>query len=157
MKKIILAAFFVAALNFGASMNASAQSTYKNALGMRVDFGTGGTYVGFSGKHFFNANNAGEAMLLFGSGVTLLGFEYQYHGQIQNAPGLMWTAGIGPALAFGGGTELLFRPIVGLDYKINNVPLNMGFDWRPYFTTASGVSNRFQAARFGLAFRYTLN
>ena len=158
MRKIILAAVVVVALQLGFSNTSSAQSSYTNALGMRVDFGTGGSFVGFSGKHFFNENSAGEAQILFGTGVTLIGLEYQYHGAIQNAEGLRWVAGLGPAIAIGSGvgstTDLLFRPVVGLDYKINNVPLNLGFDWRPYFTTAKEASPKFQASRFGLAFRY---
>jgi hypothetical protein len=156
MKKLMAAAMVVAAFVLG-STNAEAQSTYKTGLGMRIDFGTGGTYVGPSAKHFFNANNAGEAHFLFGTGVSVLGLEYQYHGQIPNAEGLRWVAGLGPSIAFysnQGGTHLWFRPLVGLDYKINNVPLNFGFDWRPIFTTQSNVTNRFEAARFGLAFRY---
>lgn len=155
MKKFMAFALLTAAILIG-SNQVSAQSSYKTGVGMRIDFGTGGTYVGPSVKHFFTANNVGEAHFLFGSGVSILGVEYQYHAPIPNAAGLRWYAGLGPALAFskGGGTELLFRPVLGLDYKINNVPLNFGFDWRPYFSTASGVTNRFQAARFGLAFRY---
>jgi hypothetical protein len=166
MKKIFTATLLMTALVFGVIITASAQrgSSYKNALGMRVDFGTGATLVGFSGKHFFDAHNAGEAQLLFGTGVTILGVEYQYHGEIPNAAGLRWYAGLGPALAFTsskysyngkGQTSLLLRPIVGLDYKINNVPLNIGFDWRPIFGTGEAYEgNRFTAARFGLAFRY---
>ena len=158
IRKFLLGAFLMGALQFGLQNEANAQSTYKTAVGMRVDFGTGGSFAGISGKHFFNENSAGELQLLFGTGVTLLGAEYQYHGDIQNAQGLKWYAGLGPTLAFGrfGGTELLLRPVVGLDYKINNVPLNAGFDWRPTFSTASGVTSRFTAARFGIAFRYTI-
>lgn len=132
----------------------STGGSYNSGVGMRVDFGTGGTLVGISGKHFFNPNNAGEAYLLFGSGSTAIGAEYQYHGSIQNAEGLKWYAGLGPNILFykGGGTDVLFRPLVGLDYKIVNVPLNIGFDWRPAFQVTHGTT--FQAARFGIAFRY---
>jgi hypothetical protein len=44
--------------------------------------------------------------------------------------------------------------VLGLDYKINNVPLNFSFDWRPAFVVTHGTS--FNAARFGLGFRYAM-
>lgn len=154
MKRILSVALLVAAFNFGASAQRGAD--YKTAVGLQVDLGTGGTWVGPAVKHFFDAHNAGEGQLLFASGAVILGLEYQYNGAIANAPGLKWYAGLGPALAFstsqGGGTDLFLRPLVGMDYKINNVPLNFAFDWRPAFQLTHGTE--FTAARFGLGFRY---
>jgi len=131
-------------------------TSYVNALGLRVDFGDGGTLVGFSGKHFFSPTGAGEAYVLFGNHTTLIGAEYQYHGAIQNAAGLKWNVGLGPNVAFyeGGGSNFFIRPMLGLDYKIANVPLNLGFDWRPLIRVTHGSD--FEPARFGLAFRFTL-
>ena len=150
MKKILFATLLIV------SLEASAQygSGYKTGLGMQVDFGTGSTLVGFDAKHFFDQHNVGEAQLLFGTGVVVLGAQYEYHGDIQNAAGLKWYAGFGPQIAFvkDGGTDLLLRPLIGLDYKINDVPLNFSFDWRPAFQATHGTG--FEAARFGLAFRY---
>lgn len=154
------------ALQVGASHKAAAQkgTDYTNAIGMRIDFGSDyGTYAGISGKHFFDTNNAGEAQVLFGSNSTMINLEYQYHADIPNAAGLKWYAGFGPGIAFSkkyyhyygyssGGTEVLLRPSVGLDYKVNNVPLNFAFDWRPAFVVTHGTD--FNAARFGLGFRY---
>ena len=159
-------------LTTAGTANAQKGSTYENAIGMRLEVGSDyGTQVGVSGKHFFDAHNAGEAQVLFGNRITMINLEYQYHGDIPNAAGLKWVAGIGSGIAFskkyssydyywesyystGGGTDILIRPVLGLDYKINNVPLNFSFDWRPAFVVTHGTS--FAAARFGLGFRYAL-
>jgi len=148
--------FLCVALCFLFVQQASAQkgSSYDNAVGMRIEFGNKyGTWAGFSGKHFFSDNVAGELMLLFGDGVTLLEPELQYHGDIENAAGLRWVLGFGPGFAFGNGsTDILLRPLAGLDYKIQDVPINLTFDWRPAFVITHGTD--FNAARFGLGIRY---
>lgn len=51
-----------------------------------------------------------------------------------------------------GGTDVLLRPTVGVDYKVNNVPLNFSFDWRPAFVVTNGTD--FNTATFGLACRF---
>ena len=137
------------------AQNKSTGSSYENAVGMRIEFGNSyGTLVGFSAKHFFNDNAAGEMQVLFGDHFIILEPEIQYHGDITNAAGLKWYVGFGPGFAFasGGATDVLLRPMVGLDYKINEVPLNFSFDWRPAFVVTH--STTFNAARFGLALRY---
>jgi hypothetical protein len=60
--------------------------------------------------------------------------------------------GGGTGFAFGDQFNFLLRPLAGLDYKINDVPLNFTFDWRPAFVLTHGTD--FNAARFGLAVRY---
>jgi len=152
MRKIsFLALFFI-----GLCINqANAQSTYKTAAGVTIDFGTGQTMVGPALKHFFQPNHAGQFEVLFGDNYTIIEAFYQYHGQIENAAGLKWFAGIGPGVGlYEGGSNFLIRPLGGLDYKINNVPLNFHFDWRPTMTFFDGDSD-FEAARFSLGFRFT--
>ncbi|MBS1659586.1 MAG: hypothetical protein JST68_00905 [Bacteroidetes bacterium] len=147
--------FLCMALSFFFVQQASAQkgSSYENAVGFRVDFGDGTTFAGVTGKHFFSDNIAGEAMVLFGDHATLVEPELQYHGDIANAAGLKWLIGFGPGFIFGGGTtNVLLRPLAGLDYKIQDVPINFTFDWRPAFQITHGSD--FTAARFGLGIRY---
>lgn len=131
-------------------------SSYTNAAGMRIELGSDfGTLVGFSFKHFFSEHAAGEMQLLFGrNNSIILEPEIQYHGDIANAEGLKWYVGFGPGFAFasGGESDVLLRPMVGLDYKIKQVPLNFAFDWRPSFAVTHG--SHFTPARFGIVLRY---
>lgn len=89
--------------------------------------------------------------------------EYQYDADVPNAAGLKSYAGFGPGIALSkkyyhyygyssGGTDVLLRPSVGLDYKVDNVPLNFFFDWRRAFVLTHGTD--FNAARFGLGARF---
>lgn len=173
-KKFLSVAALAIALQIGTSDKAAAQkgSNYTNAIGMALEVGSDyGTQVGVSGKHFFSPNNAAEAQVIFGNRLTMINLQYQYHGDIPNATGLKWVAGVGPGIAFskkyssysyyedyyysvGGGTDVLLHPVLGLDYKINNVPLNFSFNWTPAFVVTHGTS--FTAARFGFGFRYAM-
>jgi len=132
----------------------NAQSTYRTAVGLTIDFGRGPTLVGPAVKHFFRPNQAGQFEVLFGNNYTQIDALYEYHGPIENAAGLKWYAGIGPGVGlYDGGSNFLIKPLGGLDYKINNVPLDFHFDWRPTVTFYDGGSD-FEPARFSLGFRY---
>ena len=153
MKKILLA--FSALLLIGAAQQTKAQS-YKTAGGLFIDFGNGATWVGPSVKHFVNQNGAVQGAVLFGDGVTALSAEYSYNEAVKNAQGLMWNIGVGPQVAFGhGSTDVLIRPIAGLEYKVPSVPIDFGFDWRPAWGLTHG--SHFEAGRFGIAFRYVFH
>ncbi len=147
--------FFVACFLLLGTLAISAQSNYATALGLGIDFGDGQTLVGPSVKHFFTENHAGLGELTFGDNVTFLTLMYQYHKEFPNADGFQWFAGGGPSIAFfDGDSDVLLRPVVGLDYKIANVPLAISFDWRPWIYFGD-TNDDFDAARFGLSFRYT--
>ncbi len=136
-----------------------AQTAYKTGVGLLIDVGDGGTLVGPHVKHFFDNNQAGEAALQFGSGMTMVQLMYQYHQPIQEAEGLQWYLGLGGALGFPKyGDNVLFGivPAAGLDYKLDNIPINLFLDWRPKFLIYESESE-FDAARFGLGLRFTLN
>ena len=151
MRKLLLLAVLAAGLS---TTQSYAQANYKTAAGLTVDFGTGITLVGPTVKHFFQENHAGQFEVLFGNNYTVIEAFYQYHGQIDNAAGLKWYAGVGPGVGlYDGGSDFLLRPLGGLDYKINNVPLDFSFDWRPILTFYDGGSD-FEPARFSLGFRY---
>lgn len=158
--KTYLLTGFVALLLFG-SLNLSAQdrsaggSSYTNAIGLGIDFGDGSTLVGPSFKHFFSEHNVGKAEVLFGNYVAIQAF-YEYHSDIQGAAGLKWFAGAGIGAGLDNhASAFLLKPIGGLDYKINGVPLAFSFDWRPTFFI--GDASDFVAGRFGLGFRYAFN
>src|SRR5690554_734580 len=145
-------------VGFLTAQHAQAQTTYKTGVGLMIDVGDGGTLVGPHVKHFFDNNQAGEATLQFGTGLPTLQLMYQYHQPVQEAQGLQWYVGLGGALAFpdgGGDTVFGIVPAAGLDYKLDNVPIDLFLDWRPKFMLYSGESE-FLAARFGLGLRFTL-
>lgn len=132
-----------------------AQSQYTGA-GLLVDVGDGGSLVGPNIKHFFSNNHALEGSVLFGSGLTMVQAMYGFHADLGGARGLKWYVGAGPGIAFGkgGGTAFSLAPMIGLDYKIGQVPLALSADWRPRFFMADGES-AFNAARFALGLRFT--
>jgi len=133
------------------------QTSYSAAVGLGLDFGDGQTLVGPSGKYFFSGEHAGQGELLFGDDYTFIGVYYQYHGGFNGAEGLRWYAGGGPGFGFfDGGSTIFLRPMTGLDFKINNVPLSFSFDWRPAINFESNADN-FEPARFGLGFRYAFD
>ena len=147
MKKLLVVVLTV----MGIGIATSRAQVYEAAAGLGLDFGDGETLVGFSGKYFFSAEHAAQGELLFGdvTGVNLL---YAYHGSFPGAENLQWFAGGGLGMFFGNSnSDIGIRPLVGLDYKIGDVPLSFTFDWRPYISFDEGS----EAARFGLGIRYT--
>ena len=155
MKKLLLAAVMVLGVT-----QANAQD-YKNALGLVVDLGDGETLFGPQFKHSFDGRNAGNVQVMFGDGITTLGADYTYNESINGANGLNWFVGVGPQLSFVDGgrfddkTYFAIRPQVGLEYKIPSAPLAFHFDWKPWWNLSN--DSNFEAGRFSLGFKYTLN
>lgn len=155
-KKLLFITAILVSIQFASNTKAQAQTDYTTGVGLFLDLGNGGTYVGPHAKHYFTDEHAGQAMVLFGNDIVIIGAEYSYNKDIPGAAGLKWNVGIGPQLAFGNDeTDFLLRPQVGLEFKIPNVPIGVGFDWRPWWILTSGSD--FEGARFGLAFKYTLD
>jgi len=100
MKKSFLIAVCMTALQCLCIQISPAQETapYKTGVGLMLDLGTGGTFVGPHAKHFFSANHAGQAMVLFRSGMTVIGVEYSYNKAIPGVEGLELEPGFGPAV-----------------------------------------------------------
>lgn len=154
-KMLFIAALMIFCINLQTNAQSQKGSSYDNAVGLGLDFGTGVTGAGGSFKHFFNTNSAGEVDLMFYNDLVSLGAFYEYHGTIKNAAGLKWYFGLGPQFFFAkGNTNIAARIPIGLDYKIPNVPLVFTFDWRPYYRFNNGSD--FIAARFGLGIRFVL-
>lgn len=160
MKKKLFSLALVALSFVGFHQKASAQrgGGYENALGLFIDAGNGGTLVGPHFKHYFNSRDAGQLMVIFGDHQTRIGAEYSYNAPISGARGLKWNIGVGPQIGFYSNdgykqTNVYIRPMLGLEYKIPQVPIAFGFDWRPDWQLTHG--NNFEAGRFGIAFKYT--
>jgi hypothetical protein len=163
MKKVYLVALIMVATS---ALTLSAQSmgqTYKTALGLKV-WGDGG---GISIKNFVNSNNAVEGVGYFWErGARIVGL-YEFHYDIEGAPGLKWYIGPGAHLGFyndryydrryydgdGSGSYIGLDGVLGLDYKFDQVPINLSLDWQPSFEF--GVNRGFIGSWGGLGIRYT--
>lgn len=153
MRKIlvsVVALFFVLASH---AQSSSAHSTdYRTALGVKIWDG-----AGISLKHFFD-KNAGELIGYFWyRGVRFTGL-YEIHFDINGAPGLKWYVGPGAHIGFyndkyGGGAVAGIDGVLGLDYKINNAPINLSLDWQPSIEFGNGTG--FWGGWGGLGIRYT--
>ncbi|MDO5523164.1 MAG: hypothetical protein Q4G48_03865 [Bacteroidia bacterium] len=155
IKFLFLSAAFVLAL--GVSAQTVEPAMYKLGAGILIDVGDGGTMVGPHAKYFFTANHAGEAAVLFGNGATFVHGIYTYNSAFPGVNGLSWYVGAGPSVAFGGGTTLfsLMAPL-GVEFVIPKAPIAISVDWRPrYFFYEN--ETYFDASRFGLGLRYTIN
>jgi hypothetical protein len=147
---------FIIAATLFISISVAAQSkgrTYTTAIGVKVLDGGGITL-----KHFLNKKDALEGIGYFwnrGSRITGL---YELHFDISGAPGLKWYIGPGIHLGFyntknGGGSWVGIDGVLGLDYKINNAPLNLSLDWQPSFEF--GNNRGFTGNWGGFGIRYT--
>lgn len=153
MKTKLLSAI-VAVLIFSSVANAQ---DYKNAIG--VKFYPGGvTY-----KHFISDKVSLEGIgYFYNNGTRITGLYEMYFplGDVQN---LNWYAGAGAHLGFykkrgtniNGSTAFGVDGILGLDYKIDNAPINLSIDWQPSIEFGSGFGNGFYGGWGGIGIRYT--
>lgn len=150
MKKLIsilsLAILLVAA--------ADAQD-YKTALGFRL-----GLYNGITVKHFISRNSALEGLLSTRwSGFEITGL-YEIHHEAFNVDKLKWFYGAGAHVGFYGSsypggsvTVLGVDGILGLEYSFDEIPINVGLDWKPSINLL-GYSHFFGDGA-ALSIRYT--
>jgi len=137
---------------------------YKWAVGGRLSYPIGLP----SFKYNFTQHHTAEGILEFyHSGVQLVGL-YEYHGDIKSVQNLRWYAGAGLGVGYRnrypyyraiGKTNvdtrgvLTLQPIVGIEYTLNNAPVNFTFDYKPQFDLLSGW---FGFGGFGLGIRYAM-
>jgi len=156
MKKLLLLCLTAGFLLIGRS-GANAQS-YENAIGVRI-----GSYNGLNFKTFLNTNKALDLNLSVRSNDNFKRFIltglYEVHNPINGAPGLLWYYGGGGSIGsykaknFEGDLFLSADGVLGLDYKIEGVPLNLAIDWRPRLELTPNTN--FGTGDVGLAIRLT--
>lgn len=135
---------------------------YKTALGVKLLYG-----IALTGKRFFNKTAALEAIIQYrnysglGSEFNLTAL-YEHHGAISGADGLRWYAGGG---AYGGyysssyqgdGSSTLSlgaTGVIGLEYKLKNIPLAFSADWQPIYIVNG--NNGLIAESGGIGVKYT--
>lgn len=155
-----LSAFLVVmitAVTLHAQMNEG--SDYKTALGVKVYPGA------ITVKHFLQPGRAVEGLGYISSdGFRVTGL-YELHYDINGVEGLKWYVGGGAHLGVwsdswrtkypyrNDGLALGIDGVIGLDYKIQGIPLNLSFDWQPSFNII-GYSY-FEGGWGGIGVRYT--
>lgn len=141
--------------------SSTGSSSYKTALGLKFIYG-----VSFTGKFFIKDNAALEGILRYngagglGSNIAFSGL-YEHHSDIKTVEGLRWYVGGGGHVNYfsykGGGYDPVISfgvaGILGLEYKIKNLPLAISADWQPGFMISP--SSGFSAENGGLGVKYT--
>lgn len=139
MKRTLTVILVLAALATGAQ----AQS-YKSAIGLR-----GGDPSGITFKTFINSTNALELIAgtgYWGHNFVLTGF-YEWQFPTDWTPNLDWFVGPGAHLGFwndyykddyGTGILIGVDGIIGLEYTLDDIPLNLGIGVGPSFQLTTG-------------------
>jgi hypothetical protein len=132
-------------------------SSYKSAVGLKFIYG-----ISLTGKTFLNDKAALEGILRYTGGGGLSNFAftglYEHHTDIKSVEGLRWYVGGGGQVIYysgGGGSDVSFgvSGILGLEYKIKNLPLAISADWQPtYMISPASV---FSAENGGIGVKYT--
>jgi len=113
---------------------------YRTSLGVRGGY----PFSGISLKHFINNTDAIEGVAAFHYRGLLLAGMFQRHANAFDAPGLYWYYGGGAQAGFydrrhipwfeddrGSIATLGILGVVGLEYKIEEIPITIGADLIP--------------------------
>ncbi len=144
--------FFILAAGLLMAQHAGAQD-YRFALGVRLSNSTPTLNNSITGKYFITDRSAVEGIVSFGSRFGM-GALLQVHKPL-NIPQLQWFYGAGAFVGFQEG-ETYVGPtgILGLDYKFENVPINLSLDWKPELNIIPDID--FIPDAFALSVRFTL-
>ena len=148
MKKIgIISALVFGIILFSNSANAQ---DYKTALGIRISSQDAAVNHSITVKQFFSESIALEGLLSFGDPVAI-GLLIEKHKPIDiNA--LNYFYGGGAYFAFAGDRTAGLQGVLGIDYRIPNVPFNLSIDWKPELNIAKKLS--FEPAAVALSARF---
>lgn len=161
MKKLFYAILLNGSILTVGSVNAQ-NSGYKTALGVRLSSSNAMINNSISVKHFLNDKMAIEGLLSFGDPLAI-GALVELH-QPMTASGLTWYYGGGAYIGFlkkvntttqKTTTDPNFgaQGVIGLDYKFNNIPLNLSLDWKPELNIVTDIN--FEPAAIGFTARFT--
>ncbi len=160
MKQLICSlALFVIVFSFVDAQN------YNAAIGARF-----GSPLSVSFKKFINDAHAVEAYVGFRNFSTYNWFTvsgaYQVHKDIDSIDGLQWYYGLGGSAYFWSfdfeflgdrsvGTTFGIQGYLGLDYKLENIPVSLTVDWVPTFFV-NGFGSGFGGGYGALGIRYVI-
>jgi hypothetical protein len=154
---ILLAFVFIAATI--SAQNVTQPSGYKTAIGFKY------YPASVTVKSFIKENAALEGLLSFWDYGTRFTALYEFYKNINNIDGLKWYVGPGAHLGFWNnnwedkypdreaGAMFGIDGVIGLDYKIKNLPIDVSLDWQPSFTFVG--YNYFEGGWGGIGVRYT--
>ena len=126
---------------------------YTTSVGIRLGPNSAAITSGFTVKHFLNEKTAVEGILGINDGVGICGL-YEIHFPIEAVHNLQWFAGPGAYIAFRNSTTSFGAAgVVGMDYKFDEIPLNLTIDWKPELNLISKVA--FESSGLGISVRYT--
>jgi hypothetical protein len=153
MKKIFFLTLTTCLLLSFSGKAQSDDKSYNSAIGLKLLDGAGITY-----KHFLEENKAIELVGFFWNRGTRITGLYEFHFDINELDGLKWYVGPGAHVSlyntkYGGGTTIGLDGVLGLDYKISTLPLNLSIDWQPSYEF--GLGRGFVGSWGGLGVRYT--
>ncbi|WP_443937711.1 hypothetical protein [Pedobacter sp. MW01-1-1] len=158
MRKFVFTILGCVAL-LAASVNGAKAQNYKNAIGGRFGSANGVTF-----KTTLGGNKMLDAILNFRSRDDYSYFRltglYEINNEINGLNGLFWYYGVGASLG-----SVKYKPtnhsdlyasidgVIGLDYKIEELPINLSLDWKPALELTPDTG--FDAAGLGLSIRFT--
>lgn len=132
---------------------------YINAIGLR-----GGLAQGITFKHFLSTQDAAEGILAVRWGGFFVTGLYERHLPAFDTDGLYFYYGGGAHIGFWDNvssgwfddgisyTVIGIDGILGLEYVFNEIPFNIGVDWKPAFNLI-GVTN-FWGSNMALSLRF---
>lgn len=150
MKRTLVIALILSSIFF--TKQGQAQD-YRFALGVRLSNSMPTLNNSVTGKYFVTDRSAVEGMVSFGSRFGL-GALLEIHKSF-NIPQLRWMYGAGAFVGFQD-KQTYVGPtgILGLDYKFENVPINLSLDWKPELNIIPDID--FVPDAFALSVRFTL-
>ncbi|HEV7334159.1 MAG TPA: hypothetical protein VGN63_24210 [Flavisolibacter sp.] len=155
MKKGFLLLACIAGL--GIAIPAMAQDTEimpstsgKNLLGIRISSSAPAVNHSITYKRFINQTTAIEGLLSF-TDPGALGVLVEKHSPFASA-GISWFWGAGAYAGFSGGRRFGAQGVVGLDFIMPTLPLNLSIDWKPELNFTRQFS--FEPAALGFSARF---
>lgn len=142
MKRIFF--FFLIVFIFLSGSRVSAQD-YRFALGIRLSSPDATLSNSVTGKYFITDRSAIEGIISFGNRFGVGGL-IEIHSPF-DVPGFKWFYG-GGLYVGSGDKETYLGPtgIIGLDYKFQNVPLNLSLDFKPELDIIPSITPHYAVA-----------
>lgn len=135
IRKILIGIAFLFLI--ASSINAQ---NYRTGIGGRI-----GSFNGFTIKHFVKTDKALEGLLSFRwNGFIITGL-YEHQRAFKGVENLDWFVGIGGHVGFWDRGDYYWNRfednhtvfgmdlIGGIEYTFDEVPINLGLDWKPAF------------------------